>query len=123
MGVTVTDFGRRLRKLRIDRGETLAEMACHFDITSSYLSAIEKGKRPAPRELAARIAEYYDLDVKPRNELIAAAERTAKSVKIDLSNVSETKKDAALVFARSFNDLDDTTAASVIKLLRREGRD
>ena len=44
----ITEFGKALRKLRIDRGETLKIMADNLEMTSSYLSAIECGKRNIP---------------------------------------------------------------------------
>jgi transcriptional regulator with XRE-family HTH domain len=41
----LTPFGKKVRKLRIDVGVTLKSMADAMGVTSSYLSAIETGKR------------------------------------------------------------------------------
>ena len=44
----LTDLGRLLRKIRIDHGEILKDMANRFGVTASYLSAVENGKRAVP---------------------------------------------------------------------------
>lgn len=117
---TTTELGKSLRKLRIDVGETLGDMAERLGITSSYLSAIEKGKRPAPSGLIDKVADLYSLSDDARGSLAAAADKTLKSVKVELEGASDSKRDAALCFARSFDDLDDETAKSVLKLLRKK---
>ena len=120
MRTTTTELGKRLRKLRIDMGETLGDMADRLGITSSYLSAIEKGKRPAPPGLVDKVAELYSLSDVAKHELSAAADKTLKSVKVELDGASDSKRDAALCFARSFDDLDDETAKNVLKLLKKK---
>ena len=47
----VTSFGKALRKLRIDRGMVLKNMADMLGVSSAYLSAIELGKRAIPDSL------------------------------------------------------------------------
>lgn len=119
MNATVTELGKLLRKLRIDREETLGDMAEKLDITSSYLSAIEKGKRPAPDGFVDKIAELYALSASAIKELADAADKTIQNIKMNLAGSSDSKREAALCFARSFDDLDDETAKSVMKLLRK----
>lgn len=115
-----TDLGKALRKLRIDEMETLGDMADKLGITSSYLSAIEKGKRPAPDGLTDKIADIYGLSDKARIELSHAADKTLQAVKVALNEVSGPKREVALCFARSFDDLDDETAKSMLRLLREK---
>ncbi|WP_309460957.1 helix-turn-helix transcriptional regulator [Escherichia coli] len=45
----VTSFGKTLRKMRIDRGMVLKNMADLLGVSSAYLSAIELGKSEPPR--------------------------------------------------------------------------
>ena len=120
MQTNVTELGKALRKLRIDRSETLGDMAEKLSITSSYLSAIEKGKRPAPDGLTDKISDLYELGSEIRSELASAADKTLQAVKLSLDGSSDSKREAALCFARSFDDLDDDTAESVLKLLRKK---
>lgn len=120
MQVGTTELGKALRKLRIDRSETLGDMAEKLGITSSYLSAIEKGKRPSPDGLTDKISDLYGLGGDIRAELADAADKTLQSVKLSLNGSSDPKREVALCFARSFDDLDDGTAESVLKLLRKK---
>ena len=120
MATTVTELGRLLRKLRIDVGETLGDMAEKLGITSSYLSSIEKGKRPTPPGLTNSIADLYSLETEMREQLSTAADKTIQSIKLNLGNATDSKRDAALCFARSFDDLDDETAENVLKLLQKK---
>lgn len=56
-----TDFGKFCRKLRIDHEERLKDMADKLGVTSSYLSAIEKGSRRIPSDWAEQLAIHYKL--------------------------------------------------------------
>ena len=118
MNSTTTELGKMLRKLRIDREETLGDMADHLGYTSSYLSAIEKGKRPAPVGFTKRIASFYSLDADYVGRLAEAADKTIKSVKVNLDATSDAQREVALVFARSFDDLDEETSRSILKILQ-----
>ena len=44
----MTPFGRRLRELRRERGQTLKAMAAALHVSSAYLSALEHGRRGRP---------------------------------------------------------------------------
>ena len=118
----ITEFGKALRKLRIDRGETLKIMADNLEMTSSYLSAIECGKRNIPTDLIERLTSIYKLDVNEQQELSVAYDKSLSSVAIELSE-SNCKRDLALQFARKFDDIDDELANQIIKFLNRNRGD
>ena len=42
---------------------------------------------------------------------------------VDLGATSDVKREAALVFARSFDELDDDTSRRILKLLQAKRRD
>ena len=44
----LTEFGKFLRKIRIDRQELLRDMAGTLGVSVAYLSAVENGKRNVP---------------------------------------------------------------------------
>lgn len=50
----LTEFGKFSRKLRIDNGELLKDMAIKLNVTVSYLSAVEIGKRNIPEKMGRR---------------------------------------------------------------------
>ena len=122
MSRATTELGKILRKLRIDREESLGDMADKLKYTSSYLSAIEKGRRPAPSDLANRIAALYSLSADAKKELESAADKTLMSIKVNIGATSDVKRDAALVFARTFDELDEETSKHILKLLEGKQR-
>ncbi|MDR1840855.1 MAG: helix-turn-helix domain-containing protein [Holophagales bacterium] len=110
-------FGRELRKLRLDFGEVLKDMANKLGFSSAYLSAIEVGKRNIPADLINRLAELYKLDDKTVQHLEKAKEQQAKKVNLDLSSATPRQRDVALVFARSFKELDDDIAIKIRRMI------
>lgn len=71
-------LGRRLRWLRLQRGETLAETARRAGISPQYLSEIERGVKEPSSEMVAAIAgalgaSLLDLTSAIAWELTAAA--------------------------------------------------
>ncbi len=57
----LTEFGKELRRLRLEEGILLKDMAEAANISSSYLSAIETGKRDIPDDLIKKITKHYKL--------------------------------------------------------------
>src|ERR1700679_2741447 len=56
-------LGRRLRALRAERGETLAQTAERAGISPQYLSEIERGRKEASSEMIAALAGALDVSV------------------------------------------------------------
>ena len=67
-----------------------------------------------------KISDLYGLGSDIRSELASAADKTLQAVKLSLDDSSDPKREVALCFARSFDDLDDDTAERVLKLLRKK---
>lgn len=115
----ITNFGKILRKLRIDRGEILMDMAEKLGVSPSFLSAVEVGRKSAPSGWARLIADEYNLSPVQYEELEAAAKETIATVRIDCTKADAKQRSAALVFARAFNSMPEDTAEQIIKLLNR----
>lgn len=105
----LTEFGKMLRVIRIQNNEVMYDMANKMSVTSSYLSAIENGKRSIPRNFIDKLVHVYGLSVDDRLDLMSAADLSAQVVKFNISQESEFKKELVVSFARSFDDLDETT--------------
>ncbi len=103
----LTPFGKLLRKLRIDNGLLLKNMADYLGVTSSYLSAVETGKRNIPSDWSAKISSLLNLDEPIRNELEQAILQSQKEIQINLDNLSQQQRDLAFVFARKLDSLDE----------------
>ncbi|MDR2733517.1 MAG: helix-turn-helix domain-containing protein [Spirochaetota bacterium] len=114
----LTAFGIALRKIRLDRGEILKTMADTLEISSSYLSAIETGTRNIPDDFINRLSALYHLDADKVQELKNAQLESQKEVVVGLEGATLKKRDTALIFARSFSDIDEQTAEKIKRLLK-----
>jgi len=57
-----TFIGPQLRRLRLDRGQTQAEMARLLGISTSYVNLLEKNERPVSVPVMLRLLEAYGVD-------------------------------------------------------------
>ena len=117
----LTDFGRFLRKIRIDCGEILKDMAEKLNVSAAYLSAVEMGKRNIPEQWVNRISELYGLSDEEKSNLNDAADNSAKSITLNFDNISNSHKETAILFAREFENVDTETLDKIKKLLRNTG--
>lgn len=115
----LTPFGKFCRKLRIDNGELLKDMANKLNVTSSYLSAVENGKRNVPQSWVKEISSKYSLDLAQRNELINAVEESQISNKLDLKDLNNKDKNLMLALARKINDLKDEEKVIIKNLISK----
>ncbi len=115
-----TQFGKLLRKIRIDRGMLLKDMAAGLDVSSAYLSAIETGRKAVTDDVVARVAEYlgYPTQSDEYQELYEAAQITKGEVSISTIGASPLKQQAALAFARQFNELEGDDMEKILSLLK-----
>ncbi|UYO62783.1 helix-turn-helix domain-containing protein [Acetobacterium wieringae] len=115
----ITAFGKCLRRLRIDSDEILKDMAEKLNVTSSFLSAVENGKRNIPNDWIEKISILYGVTV---GDLRRAAEQSAKDIKISLEDRSESDRDLVFSFARNFNQLNDDEKENLKKILSQKKR-
>ncbi|HEK1687829.1 TPA: helix-turn-helix domain-containing protein [Pseudomonas putida] len=115
-----TQFGKLLRKIRIDRGMLLKDMAAGLDVSSAYLSAIETGRKAVTDDVVAKVAEYlgYPTQSDEYQELYDAAQITKGEVSISTLGASPLKQQAALAFARQFNELEGDDMEKILSLLK-----
>jgi len=63
VGVLMSAFGDELRKIRKSKNLSLKEVAQRGDLSHSYISQIENGKRNAPKpEIIHKLAKGLDID-------------------------------------------------------------
>ena len=115
----LTPFGVFIRKLRIDSGMLLKNMAEQLGVTSSYLSAVETGKRNIPTEWPSRIALIFNLSSDSKAELNKAIQESQTEIQINLNNLSRQQRDLALVFARKLDGLDEAKIQDVFKAFKK----
>lgn len=113
-----TKFGELMRILRIKHHEVMGDMAKVLKVSVPFLSAVENGKKNVPTNWINLLAIHYELGEGEVEKLSEAADFSRTQVKLDLRDVGVSKREAALQLARSFDDIDEVTAAKISDLLR-----
>lgn len=57
--MAITEFGKAVRKARIDADATLGSMAAELNTTPSFLSALEMGRKKIPADWVQKIEGYF----------------------------------------------------------------
>lgn len=79
----LTEFGKKVRKARIDAGVTMMDMAAELSTTPAFLSGIETGRKKVPAEWVPDIENYFLRKGVKVIELGEAADASNKSVSLE----------------------------------------
>lgn len=115
-----TKFGEFMRIQRVKHHEVMADTAKLFDVKLPFVSTVESGRRNVPEEWIPILIEHYNLIAAEQAELLEAVEHSKTQMKINLTSANNTQRRLAVQFQRSFENLDEDTAAAIIKLLNKE---
>ncbi len=118
-----TPLGKELRKLRIDSGERIFDLAEALGVTSSFISALELGKKSVPAGFVDKVAQHYQMDDKSVRRLRKLADVSAKMVPIQLAARTDTARELAFAFARAFPQIGDDQARELIGQLDPKGKE
>lgn len=99
-----TPFGKAVRKIRIDRGLKLKDMADALGMKSAYLSAVEMGKRRITERVLNQIIDYFD-DESIGAELRSLVDVSQPEFVFDLADKTDEEREMVVAFARKFSDL------------------
>jgi hypothetical protein len=64
-----------------------------------------------------KISRFYGLDAHGQDGLKTAAANSVRAVTMDLSGTAPKRRETALLFARKFDGVDDSTIETIRKLL------
>lgn len=115
----LTSIGKFLRKLRIDRGEILRDMAEKLGVTVSFLSAVENGKKRMPSSWNRKICELYLLNKEQRDDFTLAIAETEECIEMSINDAPMERRELAVSFARKFSDFDDSQVEAIKKILQK----
>ena len=101
----LSEYGKTIRKIRIDKGLTMAQMANTLGVTSAFLSMIEQGKRNIPECLTQDIISHYELSNEQTAELQKAEHLSRNSIEIKLSEIDLDKKALVLSLAKNLKNI------------------
>ena len=115
----LTELGKILRKIRIDRQELLRDMAKKLDVSAAYLSAVENGKRKAPKAWVDSIIQAYNLDSNEARKLRIAFDESQDELRISLQQVSTQQRSVAISFAKALEGLSDEELERIMKVVQK----
>lgn len=115
-----TEFGKILRIIRINSGDTAKVMADKLGISVPYLNAIENGRRDIPTDLPDRVASVYSLSEKDRSNMNDAVVTSKDKVKIDLTELAEKKRRVILALAN--DEVDADVLDEICKMVNGKGK-
>jgi transcriptional regulator with XRE-family HTH domain len=115
----LTEFGKFVRKLRIDNGTVLGDMAKSIAVSSAYLSSVENGKKNITEQLLDQIVEYFSLDKSQALAIRKAAENSPVSVKFDLKDSPSDERMLVNAFARQVSDLSANQKSEIFEILNK----
>ena len=119
----ITKIGKFLRKLRIDKGEILKDMATKLDVSSAFLSAVENGKKKFPDTWYKKIENLYSLSTQQVAELKAAVLESNDKIELNVKHIHNHSRQLAVSFARNFESLDFETSQKILELLNNVEED
>lgn len=109
----LTEFGKAVRKARLDCDQTLASMASALDVTPAFLSSIETGRKKVPSDLVTKAKSFFKEQGVKLSDLDALADVANKSV--SLEGLDPKHQMLVAGFARS--SLDAETLEKLARLL------
>lgn len=111
----LTSFGKFTRKLRIDRGELLADMARKLNVSITFLSNVEHGKRLPPEGWRNVLIQSYDLSSQMIHELDNCLFDARNHDSINISTMKEEDQQMLLAFARKIDKIDKRKLAALLE--------
>ena len=119
----LTEFGREVRKLRIELAMTLREMAGELEVTPAYLSGVETGRKPTGDRLVRKVVALFARRGVDAQHLEDAAVRSRKEVKLRWREAREDQQELAVALARRFQDLTPKQVEKVITTVTEDPRE
>lgn len=116
--MVLTEFGKFNRKLRIDHGELLKDMAKKLGVTVAYLSAVEVGRRKIPEKWLDMIKNLYDMTPEETEAMHRAFNQSIDEIRIDLSNQSPSYRETVMMFARELNNFEEDDIKDLLEKMK-----
>lgn len=116
-GIMELSFGRMLKVLRVYNSETTIDMAKKLDISLSYLSAIENGKRKIPNDFLDKLFKVYSIKEEEKEAFKKAYELAQNEAIINMANMGKEQKEFALLCARSIEGLSEKQMEEIRKII------
>lgn len=111
----VTEFGKFLRKLRVEESESNKDMAKRIGISAAALSYIERGQKTIPIKVVNSIASEYQLTKEQELKLRQSAANSARTVTINFDEMEPLDRNIMATFIYKFAMLDERKIMQLIE--------
>ena len=119
-----TELGKWLKLFRLSNGIRLYDMAEKMNVSSAFLSAIETGRKMAPKNLFDRVNELYPLSKEQQDGLMTAIVNTREqltpgkaAIQFTIDNPRQGVGNLAFSFARKVNYLTEEQRKQLLEIL------
>lgn len=116
----LTEYGKAVRKLRIDLAMTLRNMAAELGLTPAYLSGVETGRKPVGDRLVQSVVELFRRKGVDADHLVDAAALSREEVRLRLQQAREDQQHLAVALARRFSELSPKQVEEIVNVLKEE---
>ena len=113
----LTELGKALRKLRIDREMRMKDMAKAMGVSVAFLSAVELGDKTMPMDKLETLIKTLDIDAREAAKLRMLAAKTKQTVRIA---VRPSSRDLVTAFARVVHNLGQDDRATIMRILNKD---
>ena len=108
-----------MTKIRANRGLLSRDVAMAMGISPSYLSIIEKGKRPAPKNFTTELTELLGLKIEEQRELAEAILENQKGCEVKENTLTTIKKELFALLSKAFAQLQSNISEIEDSLIDR----
>lgn len=121
----ITELGKALRRLRLDRDERLQDMSKRIGKSAAFISAVERGDKNPPAQFEELVVVAYHLSSGDAEALRNAADASRKA--FTLQPKTDLERDAVGLMARRMNSninaLSNEELSRILAVLRKEESD
>lgn len=114
----LTEYGKAVRKLRIDLAMTLRDMAAELGLTPAYLSGVETGRKPVGDRLVRDVITLLARRGVDAEHLMEAAVRSRKEVRLRVQEARDDQRELAVVLARRFSNLSPDEVKNIMVTIK-----
>lgn len=114
----LTEFGKMIRKYRIENSMLLKDMSDMLGLSSSYLCALETGTKDITSDFEDRLFSKIKFSSDEKAQLQKAIDHTrSRNFKIS-SDETELDKELVGAFCRKHTKLSDIQKRDILRILR-----
>ena len=113
----VTEFGKAVRKHRVDREVSLRSMAEKLKVSPAYMSLLERGGKKIPDAFVEKVCRYFYLNKEQSINLRHLANISQPSLKMDLSKMGSLHREVANAFSVKLEFLSESQLDEIKRIV------